>query len=102
MRIKGGLSKGLLVALILTLIPVVANSAQKVTAGGTCKTLNQKITYLNKTYTCIKSSKKFIWNKGVVLIKPTPKASPTAIGDPVGAIGGTPSPTPTPKKSPRR
>ena len=32
----------------------------------------------------------------VQLITPTPKASPTAIGDPAGAIGGTPSPTPSP------
>ena len=32
----------------------------------------------------------------VQLITPTPKSSPTAIGDPIGAIGGTPTPTPRP------
>jgi hypothetical protein len=94
---KGVLSRDLLVALIFTLIPIQAFSAQKITPGSTCKVLNQKVIYLKKTYTCMKSGKKLIWNKGVV-IKPIPIPTPTAIGDPVGAIGGTPSPSlsPTP------
>ena len=100
MRIRANVSKVLIVALVLTLIPGMAFSAQKISAGGKCKTLNQKVVYSNKTYTCTKSGKKLVWNKGVVRTKPTPKpspaASPIAIGDPEGAIGGTPSPSPTP------
>jgi hypothetical protein len=72
MRIKGSLAKGLLIALALTLIPVSAISAQKITPGSTCKVLNQKVVYQNKTHTCIKSGKKLVWNKGVAVKKSTP------------------------------
>jgi hypothetical protein len=96
MAIKHKLLKALLIVLILALIPVSAISAQKITPGATCKSVNQKSVYMNKTYTCIKSGKKLVWNKGVVVKKATPTPTPTAIGDPVGAVGGTPSPTPTP------
>jgi hypothetical protein len=78
MRIKGSLAKGLLISLAISLIPVAAISAPKVTPGSTCKVLNQKVVYLNKTYTCVKSGKKLVWNKGVVLktaVKPTPPQS---------------------------
>jgi hypothetical protein len=64
-RIKASVSKGLLFALALTLIPVSAISAQKITPGSTCKVLNQKVVYQKKTYTCIKSGKKLVWNNGV-------------------------------------
>ena len=77
MRIKGSLAKGLLVALILTLIPITAFSAQKITPGSTCKVFNQKVVYQNKTYTCTKAGKKLVWNKGVAVKKPTPTATPT-------------------------
>ena len=94
MRLKGRFTKGLLVALVLTLIPITAFSAQKITPGSACKAYKQKVTYQKKVYTCIKSGKKLIWNKG--LAKPTPQPTPTAIGDPAGAVGGTPTPTPSP------
>ena len=74
---RGSLAKGLLIALATALIPVTAVSAQKITPGSTCKALNQKVVYQNKTYTCTKSGKKLIWNKGVVLKKPTPTPTPT-------------------------
>jgi len=86
MRIRGSLTKGLLIALAVALIPVSAVSAQKITPGSTCKVLNQKVLYQNKTYTCIKSAKKLVWNKGVAIVKPTPTPTPTP----------TPAPTPTP------
>jgi hypothetical protein len=72
MRVKGNLPKGLLIALALALIPLTAVSAQKITPGSTCKVLNQKAVYSKKTYTCIKSGKKLVWNKGVSVQKPTP------------------------------
>ena len=64
MKIKGSIAKGLILAMALTPITYPAFSAQKVTSGLTCKVLNQKVAYLNKTYTCIKSGKKLVWNKG--------------------------------------
>lgn len=85
MRIKGILAKGLLIALAISLTPAVAISAQKVTPGNTCKVLNQKVVYQNKTFSCIKSGKKLVWSKGVALKKPTPTPTPTPV----------PTPTPT-------
>ena len=92
MGTKARVYKGILIALIFTFVPVSAISAQKVTPGSACKVLNQKTIYQNKSYTCIKSGKKLVWSKGILVIKPTP--APTTIGDPVGAVGGTPTPTP--------
>jgi len=88
--IRGSVAKGLLIALAVALIPVTAVSAQKVTPGSTCKVLNQKVVYQNKSYTCTKSGKKLIWNKGVVL-KPTPTPTPT----PTSTKTPTSTPTPT-------
>ena len=79
------------------LIPLNATAAVK--AGGICKKAGQTSTYMGKKYTCVKSGKKLVWNKGVVILTPkpttTPTPTPTAIGDPEGAIGSTPTPTPT-------
>jgi len=96
MRIQGSLAKGALIALAIGLIPVAAVSAQKIAPGSTCKVLNQKVLYQNKTYICIKSGKKFIWNKGVRVVAPKPSATPTASPTPVA----TPTPTPTPSSTP--
>ena len=68
MRIKGSIAKGLLIALALALVPIAATSAQKISPGSTCKVLKQKVSSQNKVYTCIKSGKKFIWNKGVIAV----------------------------------
>ncbi|CAN1528451.1 hypothetical protein MCERE8_01342 [Candidatus Nanopelagicaceae bacterium] len=95
MGIRSSLIKGLLIALAVVLIPVSAVSAQKITPGSTCKVLNQKATYLNKAYTCVKSGKKLLWNKGVAIVKPTPIATPTSTPTPEP----TPTPTPTPTVS---
>ncbi len=54
----------------------VAFSAQKITAGANCKTLNQKVNYQGKTYTCQKKASKLIWSKGVS-IKSSAKSQPT-------------------------
>jgi hypothetical protein len=84
MRFTGSLAKGLVAALALTMVPLVAFSAQKVTAGSTCKVLNQKTVYQDKTYTCIKSGKKLVWNKGVAVKKPTPTPTVTYPKGPTG------------------
>ena len=100
MGIRSSLTKGLLIALAVVLIPVSAVSAQKITPGSTCKVLNQKATYLNKTYTCVKSGKKLLWNKGVAVVKPTPAASPTPMPTPTPEPTPTPTPTPTVSATP--
>jgi hypothetical protein len=91
MRINGQIIKLLVSVLFISLIPISANSAQKVISGTTCKTLNLKIHHLNKVYTCIRSGKKLLWNKGIAIAKPkvspfpstSPSPAPTAISDPI-------------------
>jgi len=69
MRIKFLAAKTLVLALPLTLIPAFASSAPKITPGANCKVQKQKIDYQNKTYTCVKSGKRLIWNKGSIIVK---------------------------------
>ena len=61
--------------LSLPLIPV--NAAAK--AGGTCSKAGITSVAASKTYTCVKSGKKLVWNKGVAVAasKPTPATTPT-------------------------
>ena len=61
--------------LSLPLIPV--NAAVK--AGGTCSKAGITSVAASKTYTCVKSGKKLVWNKGVAVAasNPTPAATPT-------------------------
>jgi hypothetical protein len=67
MRTNGTFSKGLVLALVIALFPSFAFSATKITPGSSCKTFKQKTIYQNKTYTCVKSGKKLVWDKGVSL-----------------------------------
>lgn len=80
MRIKKHLMTGILFSLVLSLLPVNAFSAQKVSAGSICKVVNQKITYKNVNFTCLKSGKKMIWSQTPKSAsKSTSKSSPIAI-----------------------
>lgn len=71
MRIKGSLARGVLIALGIALLPITAEAAQNVAPSTACKVLNQKVVSQDKTYTCIKSGKKLMWNKGIEVVKPT-------------------------------
>ena len=52
-----------------------ANAAVK--SGALCKKINQTSTVQGVKFTCIKSGKKLIWNKGVKIATATPTATPT-------------------------
>jgi len=82
MRIRVLVAKSLLISIPLMLIPTLANSAPKVIPGAPCKVYKQSTTYLKKTFTCIKSGKKLVWNKGVFVVKTTPTPTPTKIPTP--------------------
>jgi hypothetical protein len=79
MRIRGSITKGLLIALALSVIPAAAVSAQKITPGSICKVNKQKVTYQSKVYTCVKSGKKLVWNKGVAVPKKTTPKPPVVV-----------------------
>ncbi len=72
-----------------TQVTVPANSAS--IAGTTCPKVNATKTVANIKYTCVKSGKKLLWNKGVKVTNPSVPA-PTKSSEPVP----TPSPTTKP------
>ncbi len=91
MRNKGRLVTGAFLALSLALMPNNAVAAQKLTPGGSCKVLNQKVVSQNKTHTCVASGNKLMWSKGVDVAKPkSNSASAPSVG---------PTPTPVPNNS---
>jgi hypothetical protein len=100
MRIKRVLAKGVLIALGIALIPNSAVATENVTPGSACKVLNQKIVSQNKTFTCMKSGKKLMWNKGVVVVKPvqtsTTASTPTSTTSSTLTAAPAPTATPTP------
>jgi len=66
-----------ILSLFLSLPLIPAHAAVK--AGGTCTQAGITSVASSKTYTCIKSGKKLVWNKGVAVAtsNPTPAATPT-------------------------
>jgi hypothetical protein len=68
----------------LASIPLTPSQAA-VQAGASCTKAGVKSVSSGKTFTCVKSGKKFVWNKGVAVTKPSVASSPT------------PTPTPTPE-----
>ena len=65
-----------LIAFLLTVILLISlpllpvNAAIK--AGSKCTKVGSTSIVSKKTHTCIKSGKKLVWDKGVVVVKPTP------------------------------
>jgi hypothetical protein len=70
-----------------------ANAATSPKAGATCGKAGKTATYKGKKFTCVKSGKKLVWNKGVAI--PKPMASPT----PFATKSASPSPSATPLPS---
>jgi hypothetical protein len=81
---------GALIATALFLVPINAIAAVK--AGSSCTKLGATSTSAGKKYTCIKSGKKLVWDKGVTVL--APKASipvgPTSLSDLEANYAGVP------------
>jgi hypothetical protein len=82
-----------LLALVLSLTLLFSVAQAAVKAGSACSKLGSTSTVSGKKYTCIKSGKKLVWNKGVVVVKPTPAATPSATPTPTPTATSTPTPT---------
>ena len=80
--------------LFLFLIAFLATTSQSshavAKAGDACKKAGSTTVSSGKKFTCIKSGKKLVWNKGVAVAKPKPVQTPAPLPTP------TPEPTPTP------
>ena len=76
---------GVSVALVLTSLPTYSATPPK--AGATCSKLGSSTTYQGKKFTCIKSGKKLIWNKGIAVksssSQPSPSPSQTVNSSPL-------------------
>jgi hypothetical protein len=83
---------GIFIAIALFAGPVTAVAAVK--AGDSCKKAGITATTNGKKFTCVKSGKKLVWNKGVAVVKPTPTPTPTTTPEP------TPTAIPTPTSTP--
>ncbi len=84
----------LLLAFVLSLSLITAPSFAAVKAGAKCTKAGATATAGGKKFTCIKSGKKLVWNKGVA-IKAAPKPDLNPVFKPV-----EPTPTPTPVATP--
>jgi hypothetical protein len=85
-----------LVTAALFLLPINAIAAVK--AGDACKKVGATATAKGKKFTCVKSGKKLVWNKGVAVPKPKPVEVQTPM--PTPAVTVTVAPTPTPSVTP--
>ena len=88
---------GLVAVLSLSLVTSQVSVAA-VTPGSKCSKAGATSTSSGKKYTCVKSGKKLVWNKGVALPKPAPATTPTPTptSSPTQTIAPTPIVTPTP------
>lgn len=82
-----------LVALLIPMVLVASNSYAAVKTGSACSKVGSKSVSGGKSYTCVKSGKKLVWDKGVLIpvVKPAPSASSSA----TPKASSTPKPTPT-------
>ncbi len=81
---------GAVVSIALLAMPINAMAAVK--AGDSCKKVGVTATANGKKFTCVKSGKKLVWNKGITVAKPKPAEIPT----PVPTVEPTPSASATP------
>jgi hypothetical protein len=91
---------GFFIAVAIILVPMNAIAAVK--AGDICKKSGSTATASGKKFTCVKSGKKLVWNKGITIAKAIPASTPIPTPTPVVTPTPTPSPSvvPTPSISP--
>ncbi len=79
---KRTLALGIVVAIFASVPSAFAVTPK---AGGTCSKAGATSAYAGKKYTCVKSGKKLVWNKGVTVPVPKPVATPTPTANPFAA-----------------
>ena len=104
----------LVIALILgssVILPTYVSAASP-TAGAACAKAGLTNSTATKKFTCIKSGKKLVWDKGVAIVKPATPTGPTpnqsvapapaptqsAAPAPAPTQSATPAPAPSPTK----
>ena len=77
----------IIIAFMATSLGIPADAAVK--AGSTCKSKGQISNYQGMKYTCIKSGKKLLWNKGIAIPKPVVQVTPEASSTPTPSLSPT-------------
>lgn len=96
MKSRVGLSA--LIAFFLVISTINGYSAVK--TGDSCKKLGTTAVAAGKKFTCVKSGKKLVWNKGVAVAVPVAKPAPTPVATATPSPVATPTPTTTPTPTP--
>jgi hypothetical protein len=81
-----------IVALVIPMVLVASNSYAAVKAGSACSKLGSKSISSGKTYTCVKSGKKLVWDKGVLIPVAKPAPTPATSAEPNSALTKSISP----------
>ncbi len=66
----------------ILLVTLSLPASAVVKAGASCSKLGNTSVVAGKKYTCVKSGKKLVWNKGVAIAKPKPTPSPVPTSTP--------------------
>jgi hypothetical protein len=90
---------GLVAVLSLSLITAQLSVAA-VTPGAKCSKVGATSIYNGKKYTCVKSGKKLVWNKGVATAKPVPVATDMPTLTPTQTVAPTKIATPSASATP--
>lgn len=90
---------GIVIALFVSMIATQPSMAA-VKAGAKCSKAGATATKASKKFTCVKSGKKLVWNKGVALPKSKPVATPTPSPSSTQTVSPTPEPSPTSTPTP--
>jgi hypothetical protein len=86
-----------LIALVIPMVLVAANSYAAVKAGSSCSKAGIKSVSGGKSYTCVKSGKKLLWDKGVLIPVAQPSPTPSASANPSTMAATVPDPVLSPK-----
>ena len=102
---RAGFKRIVLIGSLLTSLILSTPTAFSATISGTkCSKVSATKTVNNVKFTCIKSGKKLIWNKGVAVKLPTtpnPTPSPTPTSNPTPTKSPEPNPIPETLKIPK-
>ena len=103
---RAGFKRIVLIGSLLASLILSTPTAFSATISGTkCSKVGATKTVSSVKYMCIKSGKKMIWNKGVVIKKdptsiPSPSPAPTKVLEPTPTVSPTPTKVAEPKVTP--
>lgn len=78
------------ITLLLAVLFIVPSANAVVKTGALCTKVGAKSVSVGKTYTCVKSGKKLVWDKGVLIPATRPTPTPTGSAEPTPTMSAEP------------